>query len=149
MGCQGVFVRFSPAAYAAPVPQRPISPAPPSLPSKADLNQQMRLIEQLLGKVFDTHDYETPYEQKGNSKVVASEVRDTSRIIKAALFNTRGDKFTPQELVALQRPNLSADQQRTLAIAGELNKIIWQYGKKDDAMAAALGIQVIAIPTIL
>jgi hypothetical protein len=39
---------------------------------------------------------------------------------------------------------LSADQQRTLAIAADLNKIINQYGKKDDALATAKGIQVIA-----
>jgi hypothetical protein len=69
-----------PATRAGGVPQQA------SLPTKAELNQQMRLIEQVLGKVFDKHDYDYPYEQKGNSKVVASEVRDTTRIIKAALF---------------------------------------------------------------
>jgi len=135
---------FSPAAYAAPVPQRPVPPAPPSLPSKAELNQQMQLIEKILGDVFDDRDYDTPYDQKGNSKVVAKEIKDTTRIVKAALFKTLGDTFTPQELAALQRPNLSADQQRTLAIARELNAIINQYGKKDDVLATAKGIQIIA-----
>ena len=150
---------FSPAAYAAPVPQRPALPATPSLPSKADLNKQMRLMADALKfgildptkteaennklqdvPVFTDADYKYP---TGDSTV-----SDVTRVIKGALFNSRGDRLTLQEVEQLrakvQSLSFSPEELKTLGIARKLNDIINQYGKKDDAMATALGIQVIA-----
>jgi hypothetical protein len=147
---------FSPAAYAAPIPQRP---APPSLPSKADLNKQMRLMADALKfgildptkteaennklqdvPVFTDADYKYP---TGDSTV-----SDVTRVIKGALFNSRGDRLTLQEVEQLrakvQSLSFSPEELKTLGLARRLNDIINQYGKKDDAMATALGIQVIA-----
>jgi hypothetical protein len=85
-----------------------------------------------------------PYDQQGNTKVFAKEIKDTTRIVKAAVFNTRGDTFTLQELAALQTVKLTDEQKRTLALAKKLNAIINQYGKKNDALATAMGIQAVA-----
>ncbi len=62
MGCQGWFVRFSPAAYATPVPQRPTPPAQGFTPSElaafrkmvGQLKQQETLHRQDSSKGLDS-----------------------------------------------------------------------------------------------
>ena len=143
---------FSPAAYAAPIPQRP---APPSLPSKADLNERMRLIEDVLGRrMFDKHDYAYPYEQDSTGKklVIDSKISYATQMIRAGIFKEYSNEatkynFSPQEKERLRqklKDGFTPEEKTLLNLAGDLNEIILQYGKNDDAMATALGIEAVA-----
>ena len=144
---------FSSAAYAAPVPAKPTAATQPPLSEKERLKQHMDLIkaafkiaEPELAKPENKHAVFSPadYQQPINDKDVTERVA----ILKGALFGTRGKAFTPQEVAQLQFKILhdafSDEELRTLKLAWKLDTIIRQYGKKNDALATAMGIQAVA-----
>jgi hypothetical protein len=161
VGCQGVFVRFSPAAYAAPVPQRPVLPAPPSLPSKALLTQQMRLINQVFGEdVFDKHDLEYPYEQEKvkNGKIISKKIivdpkiRYGTQVIRAIFFNKYSNEdnlytFSDNEKHVLGYKSIehafTPKEQDMLAKAIPLNNLLLRTDL-NDAEKTAKGIAFLA-----
>jgi hypothetical protein len=145
---------FSSAAYAAPVPQRPVSPAPPSLPSKAELNERMRLIEDVLGRrMFDKHDYDYPYEQDSTGKklVIDSKISYGTQIIRAGILKQYSNdvtkyEFSPQEKEKLRqklKEGFTREEQQLLAKAIPLNSLLLRTDL-NDAEKTAKGIAFLA-----